>query len=131
MNGARAAWLAITLVVVLGNIALAAGADIVADVRAASDARNFALAEREIQSYRSTVGDRKSTRLNSSHSLHDALPIWQYRPGGRRRHSGRRARRIRCPKLRAGRARDSELPFDCGRDAGHARSAFQIGRAHV
>src|ERR1022692_2806020 len=56
MNGARAAWLAITLVVVLGNIALAAGADIVADVRAASDARNFALAEREIQSYRSTVG---------------------------------------------------------------------------
>ena len=56
MNGARAAWLAITLVVVLGNIALAAGADIVADVRAASEARNFALAEREIQSYRSTVG---------------------------------------------------------------------------
>src|ERR1039458_582478 len=28
-------------------------------------------------------GDRKSTRLNSSHSLHDALPI-----SGRRRHRG-------------------------------------------
>jgi thiol-disulfide isomerase/thioredoxin len=52
MNGARAAG----LVVVLGHIALAAGAGIVADVRAASDARNFARAEREIQSYRATVG---------------------------------------------------------------------------
>src|ERR1039457_4500563 len=56
MNGARAIWLIVTPVVVLGNIALAAGAGIVADVRAASDAKNFALAEREIQSYRSTVG---------------------------------------------------------------------------
>jgi thiol-disulfide isomerase/thioredoxin len=56
MNGARQIWLIVTPVVVLGNIALAAGAGIVADVRAASDAKNFALAEREIQSYRSTVG---------------------------------------------------------------------------
>jgi thiol-disulfide isomerase/thioredoxin len=52
MNGARAAGL---LAVVLG-ISMAAGGDIVADVRAASDARNFALADREIQTYRSTVG---------------------------------------------------------------------------
>src|ERR1039458_5922892 len=27
--------------------------------------------------------DRKSTRLNSSHSLHDALPIYRSPPGGR------------------------------------------------
>jgi len=53
MSGARAAAL---IAVLLGNIALAAGADIVDAVRAASDARNFALAEREIQSYRSTAG---------------------------------------------------------------------------
>ena len=53
MNGARAAGLAVVL---LGNISLAAGADIVAGVRTASDARNFALADREIQSYRATVG---------------------------------------------------------------------------
>jgi thiol-disulfide isomerase/thioredoxin len=52
MNGARKAGLA----VLLGNIALAAGGGIVADVRAASAARNFALADREIQSYRSAVG---------------------------------------------------------------------------
>jgi hypothetical protein len=49
-------WLRATgLVVLLAYISLAAG-DIVAGVRAASDARNFALADREIQSYRSTVG---------------------------------------------------------------------------
>jgi thiol-disulfide isomerase/thioredoxin len=52
MNGARAAGLALCL----GHIALAAGGDIVADVRAASAQRNFALAEREIQSYRATAG---------------------------------------------------------------------------
>ncbi|MGC9948597.1 MAG: TlpA disulfide reductase family protein [Bryobacteraceae bacterium] len=52
MNGTREFGLA----VVLGCIALAAGADIVADVRAASDARNFALADREIQSYRAKAG---------------------------------------------------------------------------
>ncbi|HLY19957.1 MAG TPA: TlpA disulfide reductase family protein [Bryobacteraceae bacterium] len=46
-----AAWAAL-----LAHAALAAGGDIVAAVRAASDARNFALAEREIQSYRSAVG---------------------------------------------------------------------------
>jgi thiol-disulfide isomerase/thioredoxin len=51
LNGARAAG----LVAALGVIALAAG-DIVADVRAASDARNFALAEREIQTYRAAAG---------------------------------------------------------------------------
>jgi len=56
MNGARAALLTGALVAALGGIALAGGGDIVADVRAASDARNFALAEREIQTYRSTVG---------------------------------------------------------------------------
>jgi thiol-disulfide isomerase/thioredoxin len=52
MNRARAAALAM----LLGHIALAAGPDIVAGVRAACDARNFALADREIQSYRATVG---------------------------------------------------------------------------
>ncbi|MGA3076075.1 MAG: TlpA disulfide reductase family protein [Bryobacteraceae bacterium] len=52
MNRARAAALALWL----GPIALAAGGDIVADVRAASADRNFALAEREIQSYRATAG---------------------------------------------------------------------------
>jgi thiol-disulfide isomerase/thioredoxin len=52
MNRARAAALAL----VLGNVVLAAGPDIVAGVRAACDARNFALADREIQSYRATVG---------------------------------------------------------------------------
>jgi len=52
MNIVRATGLAM----LVGGIALAAGGDIVADVRAASDARNFALAEREIQSYRSMVG---------------------------------------------------------------------------
>jgi len=51
LNGARAAG----LVAALGVSALAAG-DIVADVRAASDARNFALAEREIQTYRAAAG---------------------------------------------------------------------------
>ena len=50
MNGMRMAG----LLLVLGSIALAAGADIVADVRAASATRNFALADRQIQSYRST-----------------------------------------------------------------------------
>jgi thiol-disulfide isomerase/thioredoxin len=52
MNRVRAAGLAM----LLGHIALAAGPDIVAGVRAACDARNFALADREIQSYRATVG---------------------------------------------------------------------------
>jgi thiol-disulfide isomerase/thioredoxin len=56
MNGARATWLIIAPVWALGAMALAAGGDIVADVRAASDARNFALADREIQSYRSAAG---------------------------------------------------------------------------
>jgi len=56
MNGARAVWLTVAPVWVLGAVALVAGGDIVAEVRAASDARNFALAEREIQSYRSTAG---------------------------------------------------------------------------
>jgi len=52
MNGARAAvWAA-----ALGSIALAAGGDIVGDVRAACAARNFAQAEREIQSYRASAG---------------------------------------------------------------------------
>jgi thiol-disulfide isomerase/thioredoxin len=52
MNGVRTVCLAAALV---ASVALAA-VDIVADVRAASDARNFALAEREIQSYRATAG---------------------------------------------------------------------------
>jgi thiol-disulfide isomerase/thioredoxin len=52
MSGARAVCLAAGLA---ASVALAAG-DIVADVRAASDARNFALAEREIQGYRATAG---------------------------------------------------------------------------
>jgi thiol-disulfide isomerase/thioredoxin len=60
MNSLRAALLeavlAVTPAAMLGHMALAAGGDVVSDVRAASDARNFALAEREIQSYRSTVG---------------------------------------------------------------------------
>lgn len=47
---------AVGLAVLLAGIALAAGGDIVGEVRAACDARNFALAEREIQSYRSTMG---------------------------------------------------------------------------
>jgi thiol-disulfide isomerase/thioredoxin len=51
MNGMRA----VGAVVLLCQSALAAG-DIVSAVRAASDARNFALAEREIQSYRATAG---------------------------------------------------------------------------
>jgi thiol-disulfide isomerase/thioredoxin len=52
MSGARAAGLAL----LLGNIFLGQGGDIVAEVRAACDARNFALAEREIQSYRAAAG---------------------------------------------------------------------------
>jgi thiol-disulfide isomerase/thioredoxin len=52
MNGVRAAG----LVMALCHIGLAAGDGIVADVRAATDAKNFALAEREIQTYRSSVG---------------------------------------------------------------------------
>jgi len=52
MNRVRAA----ALLVLLGSIALVAGAGIVAGVRAAADARNFALAEREIQTYRATMG---------------------------------------------------------------------------
>ncbi len=52
MTTARAAGLAL----LAGHLALAAGGDIVGAVRAASDARNFALAEREIQSYRTAVG---------------------------------------------------------------------------
>jgi thiol-disulfide isomerase/thioredoxin len=52
MNGARAAvWAA-----ALGGIALAAGGDIVGDVRSACATRNFALADREIQGYRKTAG---------------------------------------------------------------------------
>jgi cytochrome c biogenesis protein CcmG, thiol:disulfide interchange protein DsbE len=51
MKGMRAVGAA----VLLCQTALAAG-DIVSAVRAASDARNFALAEREIQSYRATAG---------------------------------------------------------------------------
>lgn len=52
MTGARAAGLA----ALAGGIALIAGGDIVADVRAATAVRNFALADREIQGYRSAVG---------------------------------------------------------------------------
>jgi thiol-disulfide isomerase/thioredoxin len=44
------------IAVALGSIGLSSGADIVDAVRAASDARSFALAEREIQSYRATAG---------------------------------------------------------------------------
>jgi len=44
------------LVPLLAAFALAAGANIVGAVRAACDARNFTLADREIQSYRSTAG---------------------------------------------------------------------------
>jgi thiol-disulfide isomerase/thioredoxin len=44
------------LAVLLSGVALAATGDIVVAVRTASDARNFALADREIQSYRSTLG---------------------------------------------------------------------------
>jgi cytochrome c biogenesis protein CcmG, thiol:disulfide interchange protein DsbE len=51
MNRGRAVWLGATL-----GLALAAGANIVDDVRAACAAHNFALAEREIQSYRSSAG---------------------------------------------------------------------------
>jgi hypothetical protein len=49
---ARAAGLAVAL----GQLALAAGGNLVADVRAAAEARNFALAEQEIQSYRAARG---------------------------------------------------------------------------
>jgi thiol-disulfide isomerase/thioredoxin len=52
MKVARTGWLA---AVALGIVALAAG-DIVDDVRAACATRNFALAERKIQSYRATAG---------------------------------------------------------------------------
>jgi len=52
MNRVRAAGLA---AMVLGSIALAGGG-IVDDVRAASATRNFTLADREIQSYRSSAG---------------------------------------------------------------------------
>jgi thiol-disulfide isomerase/thioredoxin len=52
MKVARTGWLA---AVALGIAALAAG-DIVDDVRAACATRNFALAERKIQSYRATAG---------------------------------------------------------------------------
>jgi len=40
----------------LGGILLAAGGNIVGDVRASVDARNFTLAERQIQSYRAAAG---------------------------------------------------------------------------
>jgi thiol-disulfide isomerase/thioredoxin len=60
MNRTRAVWLATavttTVAAALGGIALAEGGSIVADVRTACDARNFALAEREIQSYRAKAG---------------------------------------------------------------------------
>ena len=49
-------WCAAGLALWLGHVVLAAGGDIAADVRAASASRNFALAEREIQSYRAAVG---------------------------------------------------------------------------
>jgi thiol-disulfide isomerase/thioredoxin len=52
MNTVRAAGLAM----LVGGCALAAGGDIVAEVRVACDAHDFALAEREIQSYRGMVG---------------------------------------------------------------------------
>jgi thiol-disulfide isomerase/thioredoxin len=51
MNGLRPAMLALAL----GSLALAGG-DLVADVRAAVAARNFAAAEREIQNYRAAAG---------------------------------------------------------------------------
>ena len=51
MTSVRVAFLSI----LLGGIALA-GSEIVDAVRSASEARNFALADREIQKYRSTAG---------------------------------------------------------------------------
>ena len=52
MKAARAAVLGIAF----GIASVAAGADLVGSVRAASDARNFTLAEQEIQSYRASIG---------------------------------------------------------------------------
>jgi thiol-disulfide isomerase/thioredoxin len=52
MSGARLAGLA----ALFGSVALVAGVDIVDEVRSACAARNFTLADREIQSYRSTAG---------------------------------------------------------------------------
>jgi cytochrome c biogenesis protein CcmG, thiol:disulfide interchange protein DsbE len=57
MNRVRAAGVfAMLLALVMRNIALATGAGIVADVRAAAAARDFTLADRQIQQYRSTAG---------------------------------------------------------------------------
>ena len=47
---------ATALLTVLAHATLVAGADIVSGVRAACEARNFALAEREIRSYRASAG---------------------------------------------------------------------------
>jgi thiol-disulfide isomerase/thioredoxin len=47
---------AVALALLVGHVALAAGTGLVGAVRAACDARNFALAEQEIQTYRSTAG---------------------------------------------------------------------------
>jgi thiol-disulfide isomerase/thioredoxin len=52
MNAIRSAALAL----LLGQLAPAAGGDIVAQVRDAAETRNFTLAEREIQGYRATAG---------------------------------------------------------------------------
>jgi len=54
MKAVRAAAMLLALVLALGHAALAAS--LVDSVRTAADARNFTLAEREIQGYRTTVG---------------------------------------------------------------------------
>ena len=66
------------LALALGHPALAGGGDLVGDVRAAADARNFTAAEREIQNYRATAGATPEMLEALSWLARGALEAKQY-----------------------------------------------------
>jgi thiol-disulfide isomerase/thioredoxin len=108
MNAIRSA----ALVLALGQLAPATG-DIVAQIRAAADARNFTLAEREIQSYRASAGLTPELLEALSWLSRGALGARQY---DRADSYSAETRKLAADMLRAGRTVDQEprLPLALG-----------------
>jgi thiol-disulfide isomerase/thioredoxin len=112
MKGSRSAELVLVLPLALGQLTLAAG-DIVEQVRDATDAHNFALAEHEIQGYRATAGLTPELLEALSWLGRAALEARQYE-----RADGYAAetRKLAADLLHAGRPLDQEprLPLALG-----------------
>jgi thiol-disulfide isomerase/thioredoxin len=109
MNAIRSA----ALVLALGQLAPAAGGDIVTQVREAADAHNFTLAEREIQGYRATAGLTPELLEALSWLSRGALGTKQY---DRADSYAAETRKLAADMLRAGRPMDQEprLPLALG-----------------